>query len=290
MTLPHVLLAVAVTVVWGMNFVFIAMGLEELPPVFFAFLRYLLAAVPLVFFLARPRCDFRWVAAYGVFQFALQFTLLFAGIRLGMPAGLASLVVQLQAFFTMLLALPLLHERPHRMQWAGAALAFAGVAAIGSHLPGEVPAAGLLLVLGAGLSWACGNLLVKRMGQVDAGGLVAWGSLAALPVLAVASLALEGWPAIVTAVTGAGPRAVTAVLVNAWAATLFGFGGWSWLMRRHPAATIAPFSLLVPVTGMGGAVLFLGERPGAWAAAAAVLVVAGLALNLVGARRRLAGR
>lgn len=288
MTLPHLLLALGVVIVWGLNFVFMAIGLRELPPILFTLLRYLLAAVPLVFFVRRPAVPARLLAGYGLLQFAMQFTLLFGALEIGMPAGLASLVIQIQVFFTMLLAMPLHGERPHPLQWLGAGVAFAGVGAIGSHLPGEVPIAGLVLVLGAAASWASGNLITKRLGaQADAKALVAWGSLIALPALALASLLLEGPALILSSLEKAGWATLAAVLFNAWPATLFGFGAWSLLMRRYPAATVTPFALLVPITGMGGAALFLDERFGAWTALAAALVLTGLALNLAGARRKL---
>ena len=281
----HLALALAVAAVWGVNFVFIALGLRELPVVLFCALRYAAAAVPLVFLVPRPRVPLRLLAAYAAVQFVGQFVLLFAAISIGLPAGLASLVVQVQAFFTMLRAVPIHGERPHRLQWIGAAVGFSGVAAVGAHLPGSAPAAGLALALAAAVSWAAGNLITKRMGSADPKALVAWGSALAAPVLLAASLAIDGPQEVARALGSLSATGVAAVAVNAYAATLFGYGAWSFLLRRYPAATVTPFALLVPLTGMGSTALALGERLTAWAAVAAALVIAGLARNLAGARR-----
>ena len=286
MTLAHALLALAVAAVWGANFVLIAIGLRELPPILFCALRYAACALPLVLFLPRPQAGLRLLVAYALAQFVGQFVLLFSAIAVGLPAGLASLLVQTQAFFTLLLAVPIHGERPHRLQWAGAAVALAGVAAIGTHLPGGAPPVGVALVLCAALSWAAGNLLTKRMGRAEPKALVAWASLVAAPVLFAGSLAFEGPQRVGEALGSLSPSGAGVVLANAYAATLFGYGAWSMLLRRYPAATVAPFSLLVPVFGLGCTAWWLGEEIDGWTALACGLVMAGLGLNLAGARKR----
>ena len=286
MTPGHVLLALAVAAVWGANFVLIAIGLRELPPVLFCALRYTACALPLVFFLPRPKVDPKLLVAYAAVQFVGQFVLLFSAIAVGLPAGLASLLVQTQAFFTMLLAVPLHGERPHRLQWGGAAVALAGVGAIGTHLPGDAPVLGVVLVLCAALSWAIGNLLTKRLGHAEPKALVAWASLVAAPVLFAGSLAFEGPQRVGAALGAISPTGIGVVLANAYAATLFGYGAWSLLLRRYPAATVAPFSLLVPLFGIACTAWWLDEQLDGWTALAAALVLAGLALNLLGARKR----
>jgi O-acetylserine/cysteine efflux transporter len=284
MTLTDILTALAVVTIWGVNFVVIKIGLQDLPPVLFTALRFLFAALPLVFFVKRPQTSWPLVLAYGMFQFALQFTLLFSGIKLGLAAGLASLVIQLQAFFTIGLAVLLLGERPKIVQLAGALVALCGMGLVAAHLDSHATLIGFVLVVLAGVCWALANIATKKMGQVNALSLVIWGSLVAMPPLLLASWLMEGQAAWQLAAHNFSLKTLFAVLFQSYPNTILGFGIWSMLMRRYAAATIAPFSLLVPVAGMTSAALILGEQLQWWKIAAGVLVLGGLALNQFGAR------
>lgn len=284
MTLPDILTALAVVTIWGFNFVVIKIGLQDLPPVLFTALRFLFAALPLVFFIKRPETSWRLIIAYGMFQFALQFTLLFSGIKLGLPAGLASLVIQLQAFFTIGLAVLMLGERPRLVQLVGALIAFSGMALVAANLEGKATLIGFVLVVSGGMCWALANIATKKMGQVNALSLVVWGSLVATPPLIIASWLMEGQAAWQLAADRFTLKTLGAILFQSYPNTILGFGIWSMLMRRYAAATIAPFSLLVPVAGMTSAALILGESLQWWKIAAGLLVLSGLALNQFGAR------
>ncbi|MCG2584488.1 EamA family transporter [Massilia sp. TS11] len=284
MSLTDVLTALAVVAIWGTNFVVIKIGLQDLPPLLFSALRFLFAALPMVLFVRHPGASWRLVAAYGLFQFTLEFALLFIGMRLGMPAGLTSLVIQLQAFFTIGMAVLLLGERPHWLQLAGAAIAFGGMLLVAAHLDNRATLLGFSLVVLSAISWGAANIVTKKMAKVDAVALMVWGSLYAMPPLFLASLLFEGIGAWQTAWQHASWRTVGAVLYQSYPNTILCFGLWSLLMKRYPAATIAPFALLVPVTGMASSALFLGERLHWWVFAAGALVLAGLVLNLYGPR------
>ncbi len=284
MSSTDILIALAVVTVWGVNFVVIKIGLRDLPPVLFTALRFLFAALPLAFFVPRPQAPWKLVCAFGLFQFAFQFTLLFSGIRLGLPAGLASLVIQLQAFFTIGLAVMALGERPHRFQLAGALVALCGMGMVALHLQGQATLTGFVLVVMAGMCWAVANITTKKMGPVNALSLVVWGALVSTPLLLAASWLMEGHQAWQAAAHNFGWRALAAVLFQSYPNTLLGFGIWSMLMRKYAAASIAPFSLLVPVAGMTSAALFLGEALEWWKVVAGLLVLTGLALNQFGAR------
>ncbi|HTN66364.1 MAG TPA: EamA family transporter [Burkholderiaceae bacterium] len=277
-----ILLALIVVVIWGFNFVVIQIGLQGLPPLLFSALRFLFAALPLVFFIKRPPIAWSWLIGYALFQFALQFMLLFSGIKLGIPAGLASLVMQLQAFFTIGLAVLLLGERPLVTQWLGALIAFAGMGLVAIHLQATATVIGFVMLIGGSVSWGVANILTKKIGKVNALALVAWGSLLAAPPLFLSSWLAEGpaaWGAVhLSWVT------VGAVLFQSYPNTLLCFGIWSDLMRRYPTATIAPFTLLVPVSGMIGAALVLDEALQWWKLTAGALVLLGLALNQLGGR------
>lgn len=284
MTPTDILIALAVVTIWGVNFVVIKIGLQDLPPVLFTALRFLFAALPLVFFVRRPQAAWQLVCAYGLFQFALQFTLLFSGIRLGLPAGLASLVIQLQAFFTIGLAVLMLGERPHAVHLAGALIALCGMVLVALNLEGQATLAGFVLVVLGGVCWAVANIVTRKMGQVNALSLVVWGSLIATPPLLLASLLMEGADAWRTAFDAFTFKSLLTVLFQSYPNTILGFGIWSMLVRKYAAATIAPFTLLVPVAGMTSAALFLGESLEWWKIAAGLLVLGGLALNQFGVR------
>lgn len=279
-----ILLALVVVLIWGFNFVVIKLGLQGLPPVLFTALRFACAALPMVFFVRRPAVPWRLLAGYAGFQFAFQFTLLFSGMKFGLPPGLASLVIQLQAFFTIGLAVLALGERPLVPQIIGALIAFSGMGLVALHLEANATLAGFLMVIAAGFSWGVGNIFTKRIGKVDALALVVWGSLLAAPPLLAASFIMEGPVAIASAFAKMNWLSAGAVLFQAYPTTILGFGIWSMLMRKYPTATIAPFTLLVPVAGMLSAALVLDEPLQWWKAAAGLLVLSGLALNQFGAR------
>ncbi|WP_426113730.1 EamA family transporter [Massilia sp. PWRC2] len=289
-------MALAVVTIWGGNFVVIKLGLRDLPPILFSALRFLFAALPLVLVIKPPRTSLHLVLIFGLFQFAIQFTLLFTGIKLGLPAGLASLVVQLQAFFTIGLAVLLLGERPRAAQLLGALVALAGMGVVAANLQARATLIGFALVVLAGLSWAVANIASKQMGKagasrpgaaaapVNALALMVWAALVATPPLLLASWLVEGEAAWRLAAHNFSWRTLGAVLFQSYPNTLLGFGIWSMLMRKYPTATIAPFSLLVPVAGMLSAALILGETLHGWAIGAGLLVLGGLALNQFGER------
>jgi O-acetylserine/cysteine efflux transporter len=284
MTLTDIFIALGVVTIWGVNFVVIKLGLQDVPPILLTALRFLAAALPLAFFVPRPQTSPRLVVAYGLFQFALQFALLFIGIKLGLPAGLASLVVQLQAFFTIGLAVLMLGERPKGIQLAGALIALCGMGLVAMHLEGKATLIGFVLAVLAGVCWALANIVTKKMGQVNALSLVVWSSLVATPPLLLVSWFVEGgaaWQLAAHQFTG---KTLALVLFQAYPSTILGFGIWSMLMRKYPTATVAPFSLLVPAAGMVSAAIVLGEALQWWKVAAGMLVLAGLALSQFGGR------
>lgn len=284
----HALLALAVVAVWGTNFVVIGHALEVLPPLALAMLRFALAFLPAAFFLPRPRVPWVQLAAYGVLIGVGQFGLLYLAMRGDITPGLASLVVQTQVFFTLGLVMLFEGERPHAYQVVALALAMAGLAWIGgrSEAAGATPL-GLALVLLAALSWSAGNLVSRRAGrEVDMLAYMVWSSAFAVPPLLVLSLAVEGPAAVWSGVAHAGWGTWLAVAWQAYGNALFGYAGWAWLLSRHPAATITPWALGVPVFGMASAALLLGEAMPAWKVAASVLVIAGLAINVLWPRWR----
>lgn len=284
MPLRDVLLALLVVSIWGFNFVVMKVGLGAVPPLLLMALRFFFAAVPAVFFVRRPACAWRWVVAFGLVLGVAKFSLLILGLKWGMPAGLSSLVLQVQAFFTMGFAVVLLADRPLSVQIGGAVVAFVGVAVIGSGRTEGAALLPLALVIGAAACWGLANIVAKKAGRVDMFAFVVWSSLVSpLPLLAL-SLVFEGPEAIGAALLAMTPTTLGTILFQAWPTTLFGFAIWNGLLSRHPVATVAPFSLLVPVAGLTSAALVLGEPLGAREIVGSGLVLLGLGVNVFGPR------
>ena len=228
------LLALAVMAVWGTNFVVIRLGLDHLPPLLFAALRFTLAVLPTMFLLPRPPVPWRKLAAYGLLIGAGQFGLMFIAISWYITPGLASLVIQLQAFFTIGLAAYLTGERVQRFQFAALLLSVAGIGVILVHTDAATTPLGLALVLVAAVCWAGGNVVVRSTPKVNMLAYVVWASLFSAPPLFVLSFAFEGWPAIRDGLAHSDLATWGAVLYQTVANTLFGYAAWGWLLSRYP--------------------------------------------------------
>jgi O-acetylserine/cysteine efflux transporter len=284
------LLAVLITAVWGTNFVVIRFGLGTFPPFLFAALRFAAAAFPWLLFVPRPRIPWRLLVAFGVSIGAGQFGLLFLALRHDLAPGIASLLLQTQVFYTILIAAVLRNEKPHARQVLALLVAVAGVVLIGWHTfaghDQSVTVKGLLLANAAAIAWSLSNLIARAAGPVDMLGFMVWSSLFSVPPLLGLALWTTPVAELTAALTHASIGAWVAVLWQGIGNTLLGFGIWNYLLQRYPAATVAPTSLLVPVFGMSSAALLIGEPLPAWKLVAAGLVVGGLALNVWASRAR----
>ena len=280
--------ALLTVLVWGFNFTVIKLGIADVPPLFLVSLRFILSAFPALLFVPRPRASWGSLASYGLLLGVGEFGLLFTAMKWGAPAGLSSVLLQSQAFFTAILAAALLRERVRAHNIAGMILAAAGLALVAlsgrSGSTSGMTLALALMILGAAFFWAAANLVARSMPGTDGLGLMVWSSLfSPLPLLAL-SLALEGPAAILAALSRPTLAWVGSLAYLVVGSTLFGYGVWNQLIMRHGAARIAPFSLLVPVIGVSAAALVLGERFGAADAAASALVLSGLLIHVFGGR------
>jgi O-acetylserine/cysteine efflux transporter len=282
MPLSHSLVALLVTTLWGLSFVVIKLGVGTTPPLLLAALRFLFAALPAIFFVPRPKTDWRNVVGYGFFLGVAQFGLLFAALAAGMPASLASVVMQAQVFFTILFAALLMGERPGPHQVIGGFVASLGLVLIAwPRMTGGGAVPFLMTVLAA---WGVANIISKRAGRVDMLGFVVWSSLVApLPLFGL-SLWLDGPAQVFTALTRLDGGTMAAVAYLAYPTTIFAFGIWAYLLSRHPAATVTPFALFVPVAGILGSALILGEAMHPVEAVGGAVIVLGLAFNVFGRR------
>ncbi|SEK55567.1 EamA family transporter [Rhodococcus maanshanensis] len=272
-------LGLTVALLWGLNFLAIRAGLDHFPPFFFAALRFLVIAIPVVLFVPRPNVPLRWLLLYGFGFGVAQFGFLFWAMNTGMPTGLASLVLQASAPFTVLLGALLMREHVSRRQLLGIAVAVCGMTMIGWDRAQHAALLPVLLTLLAALGWAFGNL-GNRLARADNPlRLTLWMTVVApLPMLAL-SAAVEGptvgWSALGDSFSADGWPALAGLAYIVLLGTIAGSGLWSALMSRYPAGVVAPFSLLVPVVGIGAAWLVLGERPSVLSLVGAVVVVGG---------------
>ncbi|GII02257.1 EamA family transporter [Planobispora takensis] len=281
----HVLLALGLAAVWGFNFVVMEVGLRYFPPLLYVALRFTLAAFPALLFAGGPGVPWRRVLVAGATLGVTQYGLLLLGMRAGMPAGLTSLVVQVQAVFTAILATVFLRERITGRQVTGMAVAFAGLALVALDLGagGGVPVGAFLLVIGAALGWGAGNVAVRKAAPPDPFRFMIWlSAVAAVPMTAL-SLLVEGVPRVELSVEGG-----LSVLYVALISTVGGFGVWGFLLKRYDASVVAPYSLLVPVFGMSSAALATGESLSATKLIAAALILSGVLYAGTRPRRRTA--
>lgn len=270
------LLATLVATIWGFNFVVIEWGMEGVPPLLFLALRFTAVVLPAVFLVPRPSASWQTVVAVGVFMSLGQFGLLYTSMHLGMPPGLAALVLQAQVVFTVVIAAAWLRERPSVRQVVGILLAGAGLVVVGVGRGGQIPLVALLLCLAGALSWGIGNVVARRAAAPTSSGLsmVVWSSLVVPLPLALLSLALDGPAAVGHALAGLGLEAVASTLYTAGLASLVGYSIFNALLSRYPASAVVPFVLIAPPVAMVSAWLLLGQTPNAaeWAGGLVVLL------------------
>jgi O-acetylserine/cysteine efflux transporter len=281
MPIKHILLAILVAAVWGCNFIFVKLGVHEVPPLFLCSVRFFLASIPAIFFIRRPAVPFKMVILYGLVMFALQFSLIFTGIAVGMTAGMASLISQIQIFFSVFFAAVFIREFPTIWQILGALLSFSGIGLAAMHLDSNMTLAGLLLVIAASATWGVGNLITKKLSHVNMVSLVVWGSFVSFPPLLALSLLVEGQERIVYTLHHFSWVAVISLIYIVYMSTWVGYGVWNWLLSRYPVTNVVPFTLLVPIFAMLGSTLFMGETFESWKMAVSALVIAGLCVNLI---------
>jgi O-acetylserine/cysteine efflux transporter len=273
-------MAALTSVIWGFGFVVYKWGLADFSASQLVALRFLIACLP-VLVVPRPRVSWSLIILIGLTLFTGQFLLLFVAFALGMPAGLASVTQQMQAFFTVLLAALFLGDRPTPRQLVGMAVAFAGLALVGGTTGADLKLSVLALALAAAFSWAIGNVLVKRAAGTPVFPLMVWCSLVPpLPAL-LYSAVMDHGPSFAQALTGASWSGLATAIYLGTLASPIAYGMWGYLLQRYSTAVVAPFALLSPCTGILGSVLILGETFTTLRLSGMALILAGLAVILV---------
>lgn len=284
------LLMALVIAVWGVNFLFMKIALNEIPPMVLGLLRFVCVIFPAVFFLKPPKAPWYWLALYGLTISFGQFGLMFTALSLGLPTGLAALILQLQVFFTVILAGIFWREPVMLHHVFGMLTSALGLVLIGiGHYQGSLPFNALLPVIGAAASWACGNMAVKRIGRVNPLSLVVWGSISACLAFGLASLWRYGAGGTWDYIRHMTWRGVAGVVFLAYIASLVGYTGWGALLSRHAAGKITPFALLVPVVALLTGYMLLNERLGVWHWLGIAVVMSGLLVHIFGGRWRRRG-
>jgi O-acetylserine/cysteine efflux transporter len=293
MPLRSALAAVLVAIIWGLNFVVIDLGLEGMPPALFVALRFAVVIVPAIFFVPRPTARFRDVVLIGLFMSLGQFGLLYTALAIGMPAGLASLVLQAQVVFTVVFAALALRETPTRSQLIGVSIGAIGLVVVGSGRNADTPALAFMVTLAAATSWALGNVIARRIGRGGATpsrlaglSLTVWSALVVPIPMFLLAIVLNGADAVGFALTHLTMPQVLSTAYTAWLASLVGYGIWNTLLARHAASAVVPFTLLVPPVGMVTAWLVLDEVPTIAEAGGGVMLLLGVAITTGILRRR----
>ncbi|MFA6302347.1 MAG: EamA family transporter [Legionella sp.] len=285
MPVSHLMLALMVVVIWGVNFLFVKFGLDEISSLQLCALRFFLASIPAVFFIKRPEVPFRYIVAYGLIVFALQFGLLFMGMEAGMAPGMTSLIMQVQVFFSMFFAMVFLKEKPKAMQIIGALIAFSGIGLVALHFDKSISGIGFILILAAAASWGLGNLITKKINSTHLIAVIVWGSFIATLPMFIMALLVEGPRDFIDTFEHLTWHGFGALLYIVYASTWLGYGVWNWLITRYPVAMIVPFTLLVPVVGIFSSVVVLNEPFAYWQLTAGMLVLLGLAINVYSTRK-----
>jgi O-acetylserine/cysteine efflux transporter len=289
MSTRDIVLILAVVIVWGLNFPVIRITLGGLPPLLIVAARYALVCLPLIGFFRKPPIPLRYLVAYGLVLGTVHQGALFLGIRAGLGAGISSLVLQTQVFFTLALAVAFLGERVMPNQIAGLVLGTIGLTLVAVHSGQSASLVGFALVLASAVTWSIATLISKRAyaaatGPVNPLGFIVWASaFPIVPTLAL-SIGIDGLAAHTSALAQLSAQIVSGVLFIAIGSTLFGFVVWNWLISKYGAGFTSQFGLLVPIVGLASSALILGETITLVKALAAAFVIVGLAISIFGGR------
>jgi O-acetylserine/cysteine efflux transporter len=276
----HLILAILVTLVWGVNFPITKLGLRSIDPFVLTGIRFALAAIPLVFFIKRPAIKFSYVAAYG-FIFGLgMWGVINYGIQVGVSPGIASLIIQLSVFFTMGWGALLFKEKLRGAQLIGALLALVGLAGIISTQQGEHAILGVLLIVLSAVAWSVGNVIIKKSGVKEIFSFMVWASLfPPIPLFFIAWL-MQGAAPFENLHSSLDFTAVLSIVFQVYLATHFAYWGWNSLLKIYPVSTVAPLSLLIPVFGIGSSMLIIGEHISTPNLISIAIIIMGLAVGL----------
>ncbi|QZO12139.1 EamA family transporter [Pseudoalteromonas piscicida] len=283
MNVKSISLALIVVIIWGLNFSVIKFGLAELPPILFSGLRFLVVAIPAVFFIPFPKTSVWNVLGVGLFLGVLKFSLLFIAMESNASAGIASLLLQAQVIFTILLSVLLLKETMERFQVVGISIATFGFSLFFINSSGSTTILGAVFILFAALFWSFSNLIMKRLQDVNLLHFIVWVSLVPPLPLFTLSYFIET-DAPLTLLLNTTTQSWLSIAYVGYISTLIAFAVWGWLLKNHKAAAVTPFALLIPIVGIVGSALLLNEQLMLMEAIGGGFILCGLTISVTGAR------
>ncbi|CAM3755034.1 EamA family transporter [Pseudoalteromonas maricaloris] len=283
MNVKSISLALIVVIIWGLNFSVIKFGLAELPPILFSGLRFLVVAIPAVFFIPFPKTSVWNVLGVGLFLGVLKFSLLFIAMESNASAGIASLLLQAQVIFTVLLSVLLLKETMDRFQVVGISIATFGFSLFFINSSGSTTILGAVLILLAALFWSFSNLIMKRLQDVNLLHFIVWVSLVPPLPLFTLSYFIET-DAPLTLLLNTTTQSWLSIAYVGYISTLIAFAVWGWLLKNYKAAAVTPFALLIPIVGIVGSALLLNEQLMLMEAVGGGFILCGLTISVTGAR------
>ncbi|RAS34324.1 EamA family transporter [Paraburkholderia bryophila] len=276
----HLALALLVTFVWGINFPITKLGLDSIDPFVLTGIRFTLAAIPLVFFIRRPSVHFGYVAAYGLIFGVGMWGAINYGIAAGVAPGIASLIIQLSAFFTMFWGALLFRETLRPAQWIGAVVVLFGLCGIFFAQKGAHQVLGIALIVLSAIAWSVGNVIIKKSGVKEIFSFMVWASLFPPLPLLLGTWLLEGGHPFLMSWRNMDGMALFSLLFQVYLATHFSYWGWNSLMKLYPVSTVAPLSLMIPVFGIATSILLVGEQVHPAEMVSIVVVIVGLAIGI----------
>ncbi len=278
-------LAIAVAVVWGLAFLVSKIGLRELSPMMLCAMRFVFAAIPCLFV---PRPKLSWPLLLGISGtlFVGQFTTQFYGIAHGVPVGLSAVIVQSQALFTVVFAALVFREIPNGMQTLGMSVAAIGLAVVCVTIGHDFSVGAFAVTMISPISFAVGNLLLRRAQGVQMFDLMAWLSVVVPLPLTAAAMVTDGVDATLQSLAGLSLSGIGAALALGVLSTTLAYWAWGHLLQRYTAAQVVPFALLVPVVASVASMLVFGEQFGAMRLTGMATIVLGVAVMLVLGRPR----
>lgn len=281
MSLTDFFLLILITTIWGLNFAISKIGMEQLPPLFLSASRFSIVALG-IFFMPQPNVSWRIILGIALFIAVIKFSLLFIAIDIGLGAGLASLIVQGQVFFTIILTFALHQEALKMHQIVGLFIGFIGLAIMGFDDGGDFSLLGFFLVVIAALSWAVANMFFRKIGQASTVSVIVWASLIAAPVIWLMSYFMEGPDLIYQTAISIDLTSIIVLLYIALLSTFFCYSAWGRMLSKYPAASVTPFALLIPVSGLLGGVLLVNETISTTAQIAIFVIMVGLMMTIFG--------
>jgi len=252
----HILMAIAVPLIWGTGFVVAKGAISEFPPILLMAFRFLVTSLVLVWFVKPPIGQLRALFLIAIVAAAIQYSLTFSGLK-GLDAGFAALIVQLEVPFLVILGAILLGERPSQRKWLGIIIAFVGVGLLVGKVEFNNAWGSVILVILGALTWAIGQIFVRKLKNIDGLTITAWTAVFATPQLFIMSLIFESDH--VNLILSADLSILWAVLYLGLIMTALGYYFWNTLIRTYEIEKVAPFLLLLPVFSLLGGVIFLEE-------------------------------